>query len=217
MSTHQIHFSRKFYQDKHTGYWISTDYPRIRAHQWVWVKVHGPIPKGYHIHHKDDNKSNNVICNLELIEKSRHLKHHLNDPRRIEIAKRVCDQIRPLTKEWHRSEEGKAWHRYHAAKIRFGNNIPHEETCQNCAKKYQTKKIGRNKFCSNNCRSQARRNSGVDDIEGNCVVCYKKFTYNKYQTKTTCGIKCRDLCRRQTLMARGVSSAHTKTQEEGIH
>ena len=71
MSTHQEHFGRKFYLDKSTGYWISTDYskqrPRVRAHQWVWINHYSIIPKGYHIHHRNDDKSDNRIENLRIL------------------------------------------------------------------------------------------------------------------------------------------------------
>lgn len=106
MIDHQIHFERKFYQDKKTGYWISTDHPRIRAHQWIWIKIHGVIPKGYHIHHKNENKSDNRIENLELIERSRHMSHHMSQPERKEKSRKNLEKIRFKASAWHKSEEG---------------------------------------------------------------------------------------------------------------
>src|SRR5579862_1948738 len=98
MSTHQIHFDRKFYLDLSTGYWISTTSPRIRAHQWVWINTHGPIPKKCHIHHKDEDKSNNSIDNLQLIHGKQHASHHMVkymlDPENKKKAQENCDKIR---------------------------------------------------------------------------------------------------------------------------
>ena len=48
-------------------------------HRLVWEKHHGKrVPKGYHIHHKDKNKTNNDISNLQLISASEHIKLHMS-------------------------------------------------------------------------------------------------------------------------------------------
>lgn len=45
-------------------------------HRLQWLKYHGDIPKGYVIHHKDGNKLNWNIDNLELLSRSEHIKEH---------------------------------------------------------------------------------------------------------------------------------------------
>ncbi len=199
MTIHQEHFGRKFYQDKKTGYWISTDYPKIRAHRWVWISTHGIIPNGYHIHHKNEDKSDNSIKNLELIEGSRHMSHHMQDPERIKFASENCNRIRPLTKAWHASEEGKAWHSLHAIKCNFGKGDLIKYTCQCCKKEYESVKRSRAFFCSNACKSKCRRDNGIDDIEKECSICMMKFMTSKYQNNTYCSRACssksRSLCR----------------------
>lgn len=191
MEDHQEHFGRSFYLDKKKGYWISTDYPRIRAHRWVWMKIHGIIPKGYHIHHRNDNKSDNRIENLELIERSRHLSHHMQDPIRKKLAAQNCERIRPLTKAWHASEEGKAWHKLHGIAC-WRQRKSFEVECSQCGKKSVTK-VYRQKFCSNNCKSQARRESGVDNIGKVCIRCGGVYVDNKYGRRRTCGWSCPSL------------------------
>ncbi|MFH1506678.1 MAG: HNH endonuclease, partial [archaeon] len=48
-------------------------------HRWVWKKKHGRWPKlGYHIHHKDEDKYNNDIKNLEEIFGVAHYGLHGN-------------------------------------------------------------------------------------------------------------------------------------------
>ncbi len=44
--------------------------------RWVWEKHNGPIPDGYDIHHKDENKENDKIENLELRESYEHREWH---------------------------------------------------------------------------------------------------------------------------------------------
>lgn len=50
----------------------------IPLHRLAWEKHHGKVPKGYHIHHKDGNKTNNDINNLQLISASEHIKLHMS-------------------------------------------------------------------------------------------------------------------------------------------
>ncbi len=192
MIEHQIHFGRVFYQDKKKGYWISTDYPRIRAHRWVWLQIHGIIPKGYHIHHKNDDKSDNRIENLELIERSRHLSHHMQDPVRKQKAREMADEYRHLTKEWHKSEEGREWHRLHALKNDFGNGPSFDYSCQQCGKDYQSKLVaeGRTRFCSNACKSRWRRAQKLDDVDKICPICQKTYRINRYRKTKTCSRVC---------------------------
>jgi hypothetical protein len=37
------------------------------VHRIVWVSKHGPVPDGYHVDHKDTNKTNNRLKNLEAV------------------------------------------------------------------------------------------------------------------------------------------------------
>ena len=155
---YQFHYGKKFYQDKKAGYWISTTNPRIRAQVWVWKYFHGEIEKGVHIHHKDGNKSNNEISNLEKMTVKEHFSKHNSNER---IAKNLIHvaTIRPLTKKWHASDEGLEWHRQHG--INTWNQRPLRTTqCKNCGKIIHSKSW-RSKFCSNVCKSAERRKKSV--------------------------------------------------------
>lgn len=46
------------------------------THQVVWMKANGDIPKGMVIHHKDHNRFNNELSNLELLTTKQHVMHH---------------------------------------------------------------------------------------------------------------------------------------------
>jgi hypothetical protein len=65
--------------------YMNGDYPAVflnghnhHIHRLQWLKHHGEIPNGYVVHHKDENKLNWDITNLELITRSEHLKRHKN-------------------------------------------------------------------------------------------------------------------------------------------
>ena len=45
-------------------------------HRLVWEREFGPIPDGHHVHHKNGNKRDNRIENLELLKSSDHHSHH---------------------------------------------------------------------------------------------------------------------------------------------
>jgi len=49
----------------------------ILVHRLVWREKFGKIPKDFIIHHKNGNKKDNRIENLECISKSDHRKKHL--------------------------------------------------------------------------------------------------------------------------------------------
>ncbi len=187
---HQIHYDKKFYQDKKTGYWISTTTkPRTRAHVWVWQYHHGKIQKGFHIHHIDENKSNNDISNLQCISVKEHFSKHDSEERRKNNQKHISD-IRPLTKEWHAREEGRKWHKEHAERCNLGKWEPIEYICDQCHKNFKSSKRSITRFCSNPCKSKWRRKNKIDDIEKSCPVCQKIYKSNKYSRSKTCGRIC---------------------------
>ena len=56
----------------------------ISVHRKVWIEHHGEIPNGFIVHHKDGDKQNNEIINLELISRKEHrLKHPLKNQKKI--------------------------------------------------------------------------------------------------------------------------------------
>lgn len=66
-----------------TGYYkaLANDkYPvGSRLHRIIYEQYYGSILEGYEIHHKDFNKSNNDITNLECLTISEHRKLHGNN------------------------------------------------------------------------------------------------------------------------------------------
>src|SRR5262245_28980841 len=48
---------------------------RLYVHRLVWEAFHGPIPSGFEINHRDGNKANNRLDNLELVTRSENMLH----------------------------------------------------------------------------------------------------------------------------------------------
>ena len=75
----QFFDGKRFTRDDKTGYYLcatADDGKRKRMHVYVWEYFNGPVPKGYHIHHIDGDKSNNNIKNLQLLLAMEHEKLH---------------------------------------------------------------------------------------------------------------------------------------------
>lgn len=45
-------------------------------HRLIFEDFYGPIPKGCTVHHKDENKLNNCIMNLQILPKAKHSSLH---------------------------------------------------------------------------------------------------------------------------------------------
>lgn len=187
----------KFRRDPNTGYYLCTKNTDIgrreRLHCFVWRTNNGDIPAGYHVHHVDENKRNNEPENLECIPRFDHLSFHANE--RVEkhyddVIQNLIENAIPKAAEWHRSDEGRKWHKDNCGGI-LGRPAT-EHICQHCGKPYVSVDHGNNRFCSNNCRAAYRRKTGVDNETRRCDCCGAEYTANKYSARRFCSKECRD-------------------------
>ena len=139
---------------------------KIRLHVYKYMCEVGEIPKGYHIHHKNEDTLDNKTDNFELLTHKKHISDHVTKWNREnrEFVLSHLDKIRPKTVEWHQSEEGRKWHSENQ-KTAWSKKEFRVETCQQCGKEYKTKAIQPTKYCHQNCRATAlRRRRGVRPI-----------------------------------------------------
>lgn len=61
----------------------------VTEHILVWEKQNGEIPKGFHIHHKNGNKQDNRIENLECMDGKDHLRLI---PKKLEMIRQLEDE-----------------------------------------------------------------------------------------------------------------------------
>lgn len=176
----QIYYSCGFYFQKRGK----------RLHRAVWEYHNGPIPKGYHVHHIDENRANNDISNLMLIESFEHLSKHSLE--HADETRARFKYVQDCAKEWHGSPEGLAFHSK-LAKYAWGLREPNTYKCTQCGVEYKTKNIysaESNTFCSNDCKAQFRRESGIDNETRVCKKCGKEFLTNKYGRVRYCSRSC---------------------------
>ena len=110
----------------------------ILLHRAVWEFYNGEIPEGYQIHHKDEDRYNNEIDNLECIEGVEHARQHAlsiwaNDLNRAKL------NSASTKKQW--------------------DLAPTEDVvCVNCDIVFEAKCFGsKRKFCSSNCSKEYRK------------------------------------------------------------
>lgn len=172
-------------------------------HREVWILANGPIPKGHHIHHADENPGNNDLGNLRCVSPKQHsAEFHRWSDERIAKSRDHLASIRHLTKPWHASAEGLAKHREVGA-LAYRNFKPEAKHCEQCRQEFLPKKIGNtDRFCGNACKSAWRRSAGLDDVERTCPECGKQFMRNKYSRAAACSRSCGNRHRGRTIKAR---------------
>ena len=128
----------------------------VRLHRLVWESIHGPVPDGYHVHHKDGNRANNHPDNLELMEGSEHMSLHGQEESHRENGRRAIKFAQEAAKEWHHSEAGHEWHVQHAKDV-FGDRPYKTYVCPICGKEFQSRAAQGAIYCHANCRAKAVR------------------------------------------------------------
>lgn len=216
-----------FYKETNSGYYLGNvripnrkrKYP-MRLHNYIWQKYNGEIPKGYHVHHIDENKDNNDISNLELLKAFDHLSLHAYE--KSDLARNnMLTVVQPYAAKWHGSKAGKKFHVEHYKKYTEEKWMkPITKICSVCGKEYTTNQASatKSKYCSNNCKSAARRKSGIDNISCICPICHKTYTKNKYSKSTVCKdcLQIKAESTRQRKKAARQSSNHLESKTDDL-
>lgn len=136
-----------------------------RLHLAVWKYHRGPVPAGYHVHHKNNDRTDNTIGNLECLTVREHLggRHGKEYGKR---ARRFLPVAQTAAAAWHASEEGRRWHSQHYEQhIRPVMELCVPAICEQCGDRYPVSagRIKQGKFCSPKCKARAfrRRRRGL--------------------------------------------------------
>ena len=130
-----------------------------RLHRAVWEYHNGIIPDGYHVHHKDGDRNNNDIDNLELLREADHLSLHMSREERKAQSREDIEKARVYASKWHGGDEGKEWHSKRG-KENWKVRTTQSYICTYCGKTFYTKHIYgecQNHFCHPNCKAAYRR------------------------------------------------------------
>lgn len=164
-----------------------------RLHVAVWEAANGKRPPGYEIHHVDENKSHNVLSNLECKPKEVHRSQH--GKRFWETSRAFRKNIKcaqDAAREWHGTEAGLKFHRRNGARTAgMAKAHPVGKACEQCEALFLDHSLGRRgRFCSAPCSAAWRRASGLDDEDRRCVACRCTFRVNRYSKQANCSADC---------------------------
>jgi hypothetical protein len=127
-------------------------------HRDLWIKNNGPVPRGFHIHHKDGNSMNNDLSNLECIDGKVHNSEHSKKmwAETPEIFGDNLERARAGRFEWLKTDGAKAQFKKHGDMMR-GVKIhkPIQVNCIYCGKEFTGNVLS--KYCSRQCRHRADR------------------------------------------------------------
>ena len=76
-----------------------------RLHDLIWEDYNGKIPEKMVIHHKDGNKTNNQIDNLELLSNNAHVTYH-------NIGRKHSEETKKKMSDANKGENNPAWKNY---------------------------------------------------------------------------------------------------------
>lgn len=196
---------RSYRLDKETGYYLNST-NRKRLHVAVWEHHHGPVPPDHEVHHKDHNRGHNDIENLECLLATEHRQLHWaeDDGTRLAAVRANLVKATEASKLWHSSPAGLEFHRQLGRSV-HARYVPVDKHCQFCSVAFKDRKIGgQSKFCSNACKSAARRASGVDQEDRCCPECGAVFSASRYSGKVNCSRSCAMRARHRANGPRGV-------------
>lgn len=158
----------------------------VKEHRQVWIDHHGEIPPGYIIHHKNRNRSDNRIDNLEMMTPKEHLLEHQIDrggPAKYQAALcSWCGKIFIRLESRFKQYPGRK--PYCSNKCVNGQKELVTRQCTVCGKAFQrAEKVFRlgpkrsdRAVCGNPCRRDPRNTSGFRGVSFN-----KK--HRKFQAK----------------------------------
>src|SRR5882672_514540 len=166
-------------------------------HRRIWSDTHGPIPTGGEIHHLDHDWANNDTSNLQLRFSGEHQRTHMlvrhRDP--VFRARSLTALAVAITKApaWHRSPEGRAWHRAHG-KASWRGRVAFRVACTRCASEFLAHFPTRARFCSRACEQRGCYQRQRTDPRI-CLHCGQAFLANKYRANRYCGYRCSNASR----------------------
>lgn len=157
-------------------------------HRAIWVAARGPIPAGHDIHHVDGDTLNNDFGNLACLPEREHHAHH-GRHRDKAVTDRAIAIAQEAARAWHGTDAGREWHRHHGHAV-WDAVQPVERTCERCGATFESRKLGKVRFCSGACRMAHARATGTYDEIRICVICQSPFTAYKYSKARACSRLC---------------------------
>jgi len=130
-----------------SGHYSNHSFPIHRA---VWTYFNGELPKGYEIHHIDNNPANNNIQNLIALSEREHKQLHWKNPREKKYICQHCGEIFISTSP-HHAKYCSIKCRNQAKNEQWKKRNTEIRNCIICGKSFSTIKYTKTKTCSPTC------------------------------------------------------------------
>jgi len=205
-----VEFGGRRYHRRSDGYFVhegsSRTRPRVRRylHRDVWAEENGEIPKGFHIHHRDEDRGHNAIDNLFLMPHGDHARHHRlgkESPTSVSNGRAVMEAF------WSRAEwktakcivcgaefQSRALVPSKFCSVKCSSEwhepryVPERKTCACCGASFVAKKRAQ-RFCSRACNSRANGKGSQGARVVCCAECGSCFPSNRKNARF-CGREC---------------------------
>lgn len=171
-----------FYKNNH-GRWVGS----IGMHRFVWAYFNGEIPGGYEIHHRDFNKENNDISNLELLTEAEHRKIHAEHKKNRAVPQNATFVCAFCGKEFKAVNRGN--NTYCSSQCRKKANHAQdkvERICLVCGKVFWSEKYKHARFCSKKCLGKTKENQEIKI----CPQCGEEFSARSTRNQKFCSREC---------------------------
>lgn len=178
-------------------------------HVEIYKDNFGPIPEGYHVHHKDGNPLNNAPENLECLTSSAHAKEHVGDDHHAALRQAGRERFQHYQRQrtdWLKTTpEGQAVAKEEALKRVAGAAAARGESLIKCsvcgAETTRPNKSDGSPslYCSDQCNQTAyrrRQGIGVAPHPYTCETCGKAGVTTR-KIKKYCGRQCKSLGRKK--------------------
>lgn len=99
------------------------------------------------------------------------------------------DRAREAACKWHRSDEGREWHREHGKRT-MSQRERFTLQCSECGNSFDAIWAGRAKYCSRACWQRAAYKGRYMDSERTCARCGEGFVANRYRATRYCSRLC---------------------------
>ncbi len=189
---------RKYWLTKRGKYYRAAkrydNIPEQFLHRVIWYRAHGEIKKGWCVHHKNHDSTDNRLSNLQLVTRSEHAKYHRKLYLRSLSAKEKEQSIRKLVdggNKWRRTALAKRFMRlngYRSVALRSNT----KRSCVVCGRIFSAYRAI---VCSKFCGHRHQRNTHLKSKT--CAICGAAFkSYRK--DAATCSHRCKGVKAQRT-------------------
>lgn len=146
-----------------TWYWKDGHKRTIFRYRWVWIKAHGAIPRGFHIHHRNGDKADDRLENLEMMPRRKHSQLHGAQAHSASQERMTVYRCEQCGQEFRKRPTKGRPNRFCSMDCRddWMRSLTPEWTCANCGRKFKRQPDHGTtpKYCSVTCFQSGQRST----------------------------------------------------------